>query len=101
MFYRRLCHAMLLIFALGCWSLRARATEPETKTPDLLHQSGVVAADFIFEKAPFRQCHASTIVETPTGFVAAWFGGTSEKHPDVGIWLSRYIAGHWTPPVEV
>ena len=101
MFYRWLCHAVFLILVLRCWTGQAYSTEPETKTPDLSQQPGVVAADFIFEKAPFRQCHASTIVETPTGLVAAWFGGTSEKHPDVGIWLSRHIAGSWTPPVEV
>ena len=32
---------------------------------------------------------------------AAWFGGTKEKHPDVGIWVSRYDGGQWTAPVEV
>jgi predicted neuraminidase len=66
-----------------------------------LEQPGLVSAEFIFEEAPFRQCHASTIVETPTGLVAAWFGGTREKHPDVGIWLSRQVNGKWTAPVEV
>jgi predicted neuraminidase len=33
--------------------------------------------------------------------VAAWFGGSGEGHPDVGIWLSRRIEGHWTTSVEV
>jgi predicted neuraminidase len=33
--------------------------------------------------------------------VAAWFGGTHEKHPDVGIWVSRLENGKWTPSVEV
>ncbi len=61
----------------------------------------VVTSEFIFETAPFAQCHASTIVETKTGLVAAWFGGTRERHPDVGIWLSRCEAGRWTAPVEV
>jgi predicted neuraminidase len=51
--------------------------------------------------APFPQCHASTIAETQRGLVAAWFGGTREKHPDVGIWVSRMTAGRWTVPVEV
>lgn len=58
-------------------------------------------AEFIFETAPFPQCHASTIAETPSGLVAAWFGGTREKHPDVGIWLARHVEGQWTSPVEV
>ncbi len=62
---------------------------------------GVVRAEFVFEKAPFPQCHASTIVETKSGLVAAWFGGTREKNADVGIWLSRHEGGQWTAPVEV
>jgi len=57
--------------------------------------------EFIFERAPFAQCHASTIAETPSGLVAAWFGGTREKHPDVGIWLSRHDGAAWSDPIEV
>lgn len=67
-----------------------------------LAASPVVTAEFIYEQAPFPQCHASTIEElTPGGLVAAWFGGTREKHPDVGIWVSRTEGGKWTAPVEV
>lgn len=62
---------------------------------------GLIRSEFIFETAPFPSCHASTIVETPSGLVAAWFGGTHERHPDVGIWVSRHENGRWTPPVEV
>ncbi len=62
---------------------------------------GVVLSEFIYEHAPFPQCHASTIVEGKSGLVAAWFGGTAEKNPDVGIWVARHEGGKWTPPVEV
>jgi len=62
---------------------------------------GVVTSEFLFESAPFPSCHASTIAETRDGLVAAWFGGTKEGHPDVGIWLSRQVDGRWTAPVEV
>jgi predicted neuraminidase len=58
-------------------------------------------AAFIYENAPFPSCHASTLVETPDGIAAAWFGGTHEKHPDVGIWFSYFRNGSWTKPVEV
>lgn len=61
----------------------------------------LVKSEFIYETAPFPECHASTIAESSRGLVAAWFGGTAEKNPDVGIWLSRHEEGKWTPPVEV
>jgi predicted neuraminidase len=64
-------------------------------------QSPVVAAEFIFESAPFPSSHASTIVETTSGLVAAWFGGTREGHKDVGIWLARRDRERWTAPVQV
>ena len=63
----------------------------------------VVKNEFIYKvnEVPFPQCHASTIEETPKGLVAAWFGGTHEKHEDVGIWLSLNTDGKWSIPVEV
>jgi predicted neuraminidase len=63
--------------------------------------NAIVKSEFIFETAPFLECHASTIIETATGLVAAWFGGTREKHRDVGIWVSRFGAEGWSAPVEV
>jgi predicted neuraminidase len=63
--------------------------------------SAIVKSEFIFETAPFPECHASTIVETAAGLVAAWFGGTREKHRDVGIWVSRQGKEGWSAPVEV
>lgn len=56
---------------------------------------------FSLDKKPTPECHASTIVETSSGMLVAWFGGTREKDPDVGIWLSRLTNGHWTNPKEV
>lgn len=63
--------------------------------------SKIKAAQFIYEEAPFPSCHASTIEETASGLIAAWFGGTDEGEPDVGIWTSRHENGKWTVPVEV
>jgi predicted neuraminidase len=60
-----------------------------------------VKSEFIYETAPFPSCHASTIAETKSGLVAAWFGGTAERNPDVCIYVSRNENGHWTAPVEV
>lgn len=68
---------------------------------DLSKQRGIVMMEFIYEKAPFAQCHASTIVESRKGLVAAWFGGTHESHSDVGIWMSRKTRNKWSRPREV
>jgi predicted neuraminidase len=78
------------------WAAEARAA-----ARDGAGRPGVVLEEFIYDKAAFRQCHASTIAETADGLVAAWFGGTAEGHADVGIWLSRKVGGKWTAPVEV
>ena len=63
--------------------------------------SPIVRSEFIYETAPFPSAHASTIVATRDGLVAAWFGGAREGAPDVGIWLARHAGGKWGAPVEV
>ena len=64
-------------------------------------RSPITVSEFIFEAAPFASAHASTIAHTSDGPVAAWFGGTREGAPDVGIWSSRQVGGRWSAPVEV
>ena len=64
-------------------------------------QPGFVKAEFIYETAPFPSCHASTIAETKSGLITAWFGGTRERDPDVCIYVSRHDNGSWTAPQEV
>src|SRR4051812_21941397 len=83
----------MLPFALACLA----APGPVQPSPP----PGVLRSEFIYESGPFPSCHASTIVDTPAGLVAAWFGGTAERNPDVGIWVARYRDGRWTTPVEV
>jgi predicted neuraminidase len=63
-------------------------------------QKGIVKQEFLYEKAPFPSCHSATIVETPTGLVASFFGGTKERDPDVEIYISRFINGKWLAPVS-
>ncbi len=64
-------------------------------------KAGIIREEFIFEQAPFASCHASTIAQTPTGLVAAWFAGKHERSADTGIWLSRLEGNTWSKPVEV
>ena len=66
-------------------------------------EQAIIKAEYIYkaEDVNFPSCHASTIEQTAEGLIAAWFGGTDEKNPDVGIWVSRFIDGKWTIPVEV
>lgn len=62
----------------------------------------IVRSEFIYksEEVKFPSCHASTIAEIPQGLITAWFGGTAERDPDVGIWISRYTNGKWSKPEE-
>ncbi len=64
-------------------------------------KSAIVKSEFIYETAPFPSCHASTMAETKSGLIAAWFGGTAERNPDVCIYVSRIENGKWTTPVAV
>ena len=62
----------------------------------------IVSRGFVAGDLPTPSCHASTIAETKPGeFIVAWFGGTAEGKPDVGIWTSRLENGSWSKPVEV
>ena len=67
----------------------------------IAQKQGILLDEFVFEEAPFKECHASTIADTPTGLVASWFGGTREKNKDVEIWVSRKSNDRWTKPVSV
>ena len=79
---------LVLLLAAGC------ATAP--RPPQIVKHS-----EFIYDRAPFPSCHASTLVETKSGLMAAWFGGTDEGHPDVTIWIARHDGKNWSAPMEV
>lgn len=61
-------------------------------------KQGIVRDEFIYDTAPYPSCHAATIAETPAGLVAAWFGGTAERNPDVCIYVSRMVNDTWQTP---
>ncbi|MDA1015607.1 MAG: exo-alpha-sialidase [Planctomycetota bacterium] len=100
--FRRLLNCLVLAIVAGRVFGETGAPEPprEIAKPGV---GGYVSSELIYavEGRPTPQCHASTLAETERGLVAAWFGGTREKHPDVGIWVSRQVDKQWTTPVEV
>lgn len=64
----------------------------------------VVENQFLYEKAPFPECHSASIVELKNGdLLVAYFGGTKERNPDVCIWTSRKPKGksEWEAPQMV
>ena len=89
----------LLLFAAAT-VLTGCATEQVARTEQRANPA-VVNSQFIYETAPFPSCHASTLADTRAGLVAAWFGGTDEKDPDVEIWVSRREGGKWSAPKSV
>lgn len=82
--------SLLLLPCVLCLPWLSKAADP-----------ALLKSEFIYDTGPYPQIHATTIVETSTGLVSAWFGGTAERNPDVGIWVSRFVEGKWTSSVEV
>ncbi len=65
-------------------------------------QSAAPVQEFIFETAPFKSCHASTLVETSQGdLLCAWFAGDAEGRNNVSIWISRKGTEGWSAPIEL
>lgn len=91
--------ATLLLGTIVMTSCGSKTNEKAEGEPDSLASD----KEFVFgDQRPFPQCHASTLVRLDDGqFLVAWFGGTEEKNPDVGIWLSKGQPGHWSEPKEV
>ena len=94
----RECTTTLLLAMIAFIAVNGTSAAAEGTTAD---QPGLVRQQMIYDDAPFPSCHASTIAESADGLVAAWFGGTNEKNPDVGIWVSRNDGRGWSTPVEV
>ncbi|MCA8991564.1 MAG: exo-alpha-sialidase [Planctomycetaceae bacterium] len=61
---------------------------------------GLIEEEFVYTKASFPECHASSICRTSRGLVTVWFGGTKEGKDDVGIWSSYHDGNSWSSPKE-
>ena len=103
LYYVTLCLVGLLVLAEGQGIagdqslIDLAALSPLNET----NRTAVLKSEFLYEKAPFAEVHASTIAEGSAGLVCAFFGGTEESHNDVGIWVTRQVDGAWSAPVEV
>lgn len=103
----RLLLAVAVMFAMlmPWWMARQRATQSfpgfliPTMTP---HEDEAV----IFEKTTINpastlaKAHSATLVEMPDGsLVAAWYAGSGEGAPDVGIYVTGHLPGGvWSEP---
>jgi predicted neuraminidase len=88
------------------FSLAALMALPSAAVAAPKAASPILSSEFIDDAPPYPECHASTIVVTRGGtLAAAWFGGTKERNPDVEIWFTRldnsYRSGRWQKPVSV
>jgi predicted neuraminidase len=91
---KRMLHSAILFGALPAFCLAGRGGQglPARRIKP-------VTSEFIFTRAPFKECHASTLVELPEGqLLAAWFGGAREGDKSVAIWGARKAAGSWSSP---
>ena len=66
-------------------------------------QNGYISGELIYslDNKPTPECHASTIAESKSGLVAAWFAGEEEGNSDVGIRVARHDGTKWLQSVEV
>ena len=88
---------LIYLILAGCLSTNIFGSNPFTCN------SCILKSEFIYQanEVNFPSCHASTIVETNEGLLAAWFGGTEEGDPDVCIYAASNLSGKWENPVKV
>jgi len=64
----------------------------------------ILKDELIFQSPPFKNCHASTLVETNDGnIIISCFGGTREGASDVAIWNTVYdkMSQQYSPPSKI
>ncbi len=89
----------LLFRRVGSWIAAAGAYRAPRSLAAL--EPAVISDEFIFTRAHRAMSHASSIAKCGESLVAAWFAGSLESRPDVGIWVSHNEGHGWSTPVEV
>lgn len=101
--YRILIMSAFTVVFVGC-TVSAQE-EGGTEMPPLAKsgQNGYISGELIYplDNKPTPECHASTIAESKSGLVAAWFAGEEEGNSDVGIRVARHDDTKWLQSVEV
>ena len=94
---------ILAVFCMTCTPSNDHAGRFHLPSKADTTNAAYVSGELIYplDNRPTPECHASTIVETADGLVTAFFAGTHENNPDVGIRVSRLVDGEWTWPEEV
>lgn len=97
---------VIIIISMTLFGCTTSALEKgETEMPNVAKpgENGYIKGELIYslDNRPTPECHASTIVETRSGLVAAWFAGTEEGDSDVGIRVARHDGTKWLESIEV
>lgn len=77
-----------------CFSLSCKAGIMTDRGLDELSLQ-LVDSGFVNPNATYKSSHASTLVDCGGSILAAWFGGSYEKHPDVCIYVASKEKGVW------
>lgn len=90
-----------LLLACALFPIPSGCAHRSAVVPHSAGSPAIVREEFLCDPSPTPASHASTIIETEQGVVAAWFGGQRERAPDVGIWLARHQGHRWSTPEKV
>ncbi|MDR1758688.1 MAG: exo-alpha-sialidase, partial [Bacteroidales bacterium] len=82
---KRIRHSLQVATCIFCTAITALSAAAEEPVSLKVMETG-----FIYVDEPYPSAHASTIVDTGNGVLAAWFGGSYERHPDVCIYGAFY-----------
>jgi len=89
----------LIVRRITSWIAAAGARRAHSSLAG--REPAILSDEFIFTRTPLAMSHASSIAKCGESLVAAWFAGSLESRPDVGIWVARNDGRGWSTPVEV
>jgi len=100
---QRLITVAISIILVGCTMAGPEKGEIEMPAVAEPGENGYLKGELIYslDNKPTPECHASTIAETRSGLIAAWFAGAHESNADVAIRVARHDGMKWLESVEV